>query len=193
VKETGAKEAARAVEIESGADAEATDSDVDAVESVIDAAPSGADPVATLLERSPDCLACAEASCSNALEACRGVGTASAGPAAGTPKSALCDETLACFLSNSCSIYAPFACYCDVYATFVEPRYCDVGGPCHDVFERSMESTTAPVVAQAFTDASKAGTLAVTLLQCLRDSRCRPCFPAPPEAGADGDDDAAGE
>jgi len=177
--------------VESGGDGEATDRD--ASEAIVEAASSDADAVATLLERSPDCLPCAEAYCSNALEACALAGNVDAGPAAGASKSELCNETLACFLSSSCSVYAPFACYCDTYASFVEPPYCEVDGPCHAAFERSMESTMAPAVARAFTDPSKAGTLAVTLVQCLRDNRCTQCFPPLPEAGADGDEDGAAE
>jgi hypothetical protein len=169
---------------DAGAESDAVASDV---VMVVDA--SDVNVAATLVARSVDCLTCAEAYCSNVLEVCAAGGNAGEGPAAGTYKGQLCNDTLSCFFSSACSIYSAFTCYCASYVTFANPPYCEVGGPCQEAFERSMESTSAPSVAAAFADSTKAGTRAMNLLNCLQENRCRSCFPAPPEAGPDADPD----
>ncbi len=156
-----------------------------------DDAPIPGDPRPLLLGRSPDCLVCAEAYCSNVLESCSALGgVAKEGPAAGTPKSELCLETMTCFLSKGCSLDAPVQCYCG-YESFSE-SFCVPPGPCQDVFARSLETSDPRAILSAFADPSKAGNGFVSLLMCLRDNRCESCFAAASDGGVEADDGASG-
>src|SRR5258706_15526569 len=67
-KDAATVDASADVRRESGASLDA--SDADASENFLDAGGPDADPTATLSARSPDCLTCAEAYCSNILEVC---------------------------------------------------------------------------------------------------------------------------
>jgi len=157
----------------------------DSPENSLDSGVTEADVASILLSVSPECLACAEASCENAIDNCAGIaGVAEAGMA----RSQLCLDSLTCFLSNHCPVSDPVSCYCE-HVVFQEPApYCLVKGPCQEVFERSMEATRTGAVVDAFTDDSKGGTQAIRLLTCLQDNRCRSCFPIVTDGATDGTD-----
>jgi len=169
------------------------------------------DPTAFLARQSPSCVDCAFAGCATYVEGCATLSDrATEGPAAGTIKSELCTETLACVLASSCASpcldsmpgCAPFlttgTCYCgpgfDDPNVQVVPQYCDpptgnYAGSCAKVFQRSFETTSTSVLLSRLTDLSKGGGWAMQLLQCLADNRCASCFPPPSsDGGADGGD-----
>jgi hypothetical protein len=182
-------------------DRAAKDAGVDATaETSIDdfGAEAGARVAELLGAQSPDCLACAQASCGNYVTGCATLsGTAKNGPAAGERKAALCIETLDCVIPNGCARLSTAACYCG--NQHPDPKFnCDLDSPCSRVLERSLESTDATDVLVAMSDATKGGGWAMSLMQCLRDNQCVACLPEPPddggtEGGSDGgaDDEAS--
>jgi hypothetical protein len=157
-----------------------------------------------LASKSPNCLACAEASCGMYLHGCETiVGVASEGPARGTPEAELCVETLTCFLKTGCANYRVSNCYCLVdgdtlqMASLCHPPAEDKVGACKATLERSLETTDSFQILSRTGDLSKGGGWASILLQCLNDNHCTSCFrsgdagPEDGEAAADARDATA--
>jgi len=160
---------------------DAFDDSVDAASLDVSEIDSGS--VTTVLTgRSDSCLDCAEASCSAYVHGCDTIrGAAADGPAKGTPKSALCAETLQCMFSTQCGTKDVSLCYCGPPAITGDPSDCyrfpaSNTGACKTTLEGAAESTIPETVVTSFSDTSKGSGWALLLLQCLNDNRCRTCF-----------------
>jgi hypothetical protein len=163
------------------------------------------DPKPALEGVSASCLECGAFNCGLYMNGCAMIaGAATDGPAKGTSKAELCVETLGCMLSSRCTGCgnpcgcSPLTklgnCYClqDDPSVRAFPQIClaptpDIEGPCKAELERSLETTKASTIMSSFGDLSKGGSWALLLMECLADSRCDSCFPAPnkgPNAGS---------
>jgi hypothetical protein len=166
------------------------------------------DPRPALEGVSPSCLECGTFNCGQYMNGCAMIaGDATDGPAKGTSKAALCAETLGCMLSSRCTGCgnpcgcSPLTklgdCYClqDDPSVRSFPQLClaptpDIEGPCKAELERSLETTKASTIMSSFGDLSKGGSWALLLMECLADSRCDSCFPAPDKGPNAGSSDA---
>lgn len=205
-------------DVETGSDVDATVLADVSVEAAREASPPSdapkilpPDPTVPLAAASPSCLDCAVAGCQMFIQGCAQIsGSATAGPAKGTSRAALCVDTLSCVLSTGCATcddptsdctsLARFGdCYCrfdDPNAALV-PDYCyppgpTFAGPCKSVLERSLETTDAKALLAGYSNMSVGGGWAMQLMQCLVDNGCTTCFPSPRDGAADDSSDGGG-
>jgi hypothetical protein len=127
-------------------------------------------------QASAACEACEREHC-NEIPACSAVtGNAAAGPAAGKPKSQLCEQTLACVRRTKCGSGLTINCYCGT----ADATECYAGqgnGPCRREIETSMESTDATTVIRRLDDITFGGGAAMSMALCDRDFCKQPCRP----------------
>jgi len=102
-------------------------------------------------------------------------GVADAGtPAAGTPRSQLCNEVLDCVRDTHCASVNALDCYCGT----ASPNQCSAGGgngACRANIERGLETTDPNAIVSRFTSLSLGGGLAMARIQCDA-AECRtPC------------------
>jgi hypothetical protein len=179
-------EASDATADASDATADASDAMTDAGDAMTDAsdamAEAGdgavADPTrAILATKSAACLACAQTNCSMELDGCKTIaGNATAGPAAGTSRSDLCVETLACVVPSSCAAVSGATCYCGTASGAGCLTAGAANGVCKSQLERSLETTDPATIATSFGDDTRGGGRAMLLVTCLSDNACASCF-----------------
>ena len=117
------------------------------------------------------CLACESAAgaCDPAVLTCdNATGNASAGPASGVAKSALCNETLDCVRDSGCAADGQVllkSCYCGTASV----SNCTAGqgnGPCKAVLDRSLETTSFTEISNRIGNAAYGGGLAMKRVDC---------------------------
>jgi hypothetical protein len=127
--------------------------------------------------KSAACLSCAQLN--GCLDpSCETItGNAAAGPAAGTARSTLCLDTLACVVTSKCANSGTGTpCYCGSVSGAACLGAGAANGVCKSQEERGLESSDPSAIATGFGDTAKGGGLANTLVQCLNDSECTACF-----------------
>jgi hypothetical protein len=130
-----------------------------------------------LFVKSPDCLACAQAFCADAVDGCSTItGSATQGPAAGTPRSQLCNEALSCELTTNCGVNNPADCYCGTASGVACFNVGSANGACRPQVEAGLETSDPGTVVLNFTNQNYASGRAFFLVQCLLDNLCDSCF-----------------
>jgi len=130
-----------------------------------------------LAHNSSDCLACAVARCQDRIDKCAKLeGLADAGPARGTPKVQLCEETLDCAIKSRCvQAGSGKDCYCGT-AKGLDCLSSGANGTCKSKLEASLETTAPAQVSGNFGDDTRGGGAAMQLVQCLINQNCERCF-----------------
>jgi hypothetical protein len=128
-----------------------------------------------------DCYYCAYQNCSNYFDNlnCETIdGNAATGPAAGTSKSRLCFDLLACELTTGCAGISIANCYCgpNIGAScFVSGIGND--GACLVEEQRALEDTEPRTIQSRFQTNTFGGGRANALLECIKINGCESCFP----------------
>jgi hypothetical protein len=141
-----------------------------------DAAATGPDGGGGLDEAA--CNACDETSCRDVDDldlyaACFLVSDpASAGGAAGTPKSTLCQAILHCARVTGCAASDPQPCYCGAGVTDLQCLAGNANGPCKHEVELAAESSSSGTIAERLSDPSFASGAAFNLLRYCETPTC---------------------
>jgi hypothetical protein len=123
------------------------------------------------------CLTCelANPECASVTNCMDVVGTATEGPAAGTPRSHLCNETLDCMRDTNCAVGQLIDCYCGT-ATSAQ---CDAGqgnGACRTQIERGLETTSPVEITNRFTRDDLGAGFAILRVGCDQAFCAAQCF-----------------
>lgn len=126
------------------------------------------------------CFTCenSAATCADFVDCGTAVGNAAAGsPAAGTPKSLLCNETLDCVRDSGCAAggNAPIKCYCGT----ANAADCQAGlgnGACKAQLEKSLETTAFATIAQRIGNTGFGGGIAMARIDCDQTFCSAQCF-----------------
>jgi hypothetical protein len=102
-------------------------------------------------------------------------GNAIEGPATGTPRHALYNETLDCVRDTNCAAGNVLDCYCGT----VSASQCDAGngdGVCKTVIERGLETTNPTEISNRLTNVTLGGGLALARVACDKINCEESCF-----------------
>jgi hypothetical protein len=121
------------------------------------------------------CLTCENGSeCAELTTTAILSGNAVAGPATGTPRTNLYNETLDCVRDTACAVGNVLDCYCGT----VSGAQCDAGngnGVCRTVIERGLETTNPADIPILLSNLTLGGGLALARVACDKNNCVAPC------------------
>lgn len=128
----------------------------------------------------PACVSCENehTDCAPLVGGCDKVeGTAQDGPARGTSRRALCEETWQCVRRTNCGVGDPIDCYCGEGADIVKCiEGTEVRGACRKEIERGLESSDSRKVLEIYMHEELGAGMALARLTCSHANCKETCF-----------------